>query len=567
MWFIAFILVLYISIQCEASQSSGGGSGNSGGNSDSGIIESRPPLPLNCSPTYLEKRNGLTAKFYTYVYPEYANAMSDEDFIFGGYVNYAQYLGTVSSVEDVNFFHFYGTQHLVIQEGQINGFDITISNFTVEYDGYFIPKISGDYVFTIGQTDDASLIEIYSSDLGKCCPDYEDELTSILSLQYYNNPTIHNATITLIQDTYYKFKIVHFNRDAIAIQTISFTDPNGEVHDTFDGYVFDVTQFTCPPVLGSTNIEPSMIATETTVSNTDVFTTKVSTETVLGTTTDTPVFTSDEITITETFPVINNGSTTFVTLTETLPAVSIETTATSTGTENFGSLTLTETIFLTSNHTTETEIVTVEVPVPPNETTIVVTFTTTKVMTPISNDIATPSSGITFSLSSATTGETTQSEVEEEVVITDTITITYTSAIYVTPTKIESEIQPINGQETGGGSPGGGPGGGSGNSFDITVTATAVRGSGGSENGSSPTGPISAITTVNNFKGTPNAYNDLTSQGNLGPHSRTLAAVSRDPKSSGTAVVSLADANIGNNLSIESMASATIFLLLNYLLL
>lgn len=91
--------------------------------------------------------------------------------------------------------------------------------------------------------------------------------------------------------------------------------------------------------------------------------------------------------------------------------------------------------------------------------------------------------------------------------------------------------------------------------------------SGSRENGGSPTGPIPVITTVNNFKGTPNAYNDLTSQGNLGPHSRTLAAVSRDPKSSGTAVVSLADANIGNNLSIESMASATIFLLLNYLLL
>ena len=74
------------------------------------------------------------------------------------------------------------------------------------------------------------------------------------------------------------------------------------------------------------------------------------------------------------------------------------------------------------------------------------------------------------------------------------------------------------------------------------------------------------ITTVNNFKGTPNANNDLTSQGNLGPHSRTLEGGSRGPESSSTAVVSLADANIGNNLSIESMVSAALFLLVNYLI-
>lgn len=35
----------------------------------------------------------------------------------------------------------------------------------------------------------------------------------------------------------YPLKIVYFNSDAIAIQTISFMDPKGVVHKTFDGYV------------------------------------------------------------------------------------------------------------------------------------------------------------------------------------------------------------------------------------------------------------------------------------------------------------------------------------------
>lgn len=127
----------------------------------------------------------------------------------------------------------------------INDYNITISNFTVEYTGLFVPKESGDYIFQIGQTDDGSRIEIYENSAYQCC-DTTVNSTVIQNIQYYDNTHVSTATINMEAGFQYPIKIVYFNKDSVAIQTIKFTDPTGIVHSTFDGYIVYYSEASCP---------------------------------------------------------------------------------------------------------------------------------------------------------------------------------------------------------------------------------------------------------------------------------------------------------------------------------
>lgn len=262
------------------------------------LVKRSTSMVDECSATVGDGSDGLLARFYRYVWPEDTMTFDDKYFLDKEYYSAGRYMDTVKGVNDVNFFHFYGMLTGVITNGELHGYPLTISNFSVEYTGWFVPKETGTYTFEIGQTDDATLLELYDSNNYLCCEGSSGYNFTLYSIQYYDNISIHTGKMDMIAGEAYPLKIVYFNRDAVAIQTISFTDPNGVVHNTFDGYVKYYEDLTClhendeihSHSFSSSSIFPSIISTISGVSTnseadltvTDTLTSTLSSETEEG---------------------------------------------------------------------------------------------------------------------------------------------------------------------------------------------------------------------------------------------------------------------------------------------
>lgn len=299
--------------------------------------------------------DGLKARFYRYVYTEDTPNILDEDFLDHEYYMGDRYLGEVDGVYDVSFNFFYGTQTGVISQGQINGFNLTISNFSVEYTGWFVPETSGKYTFQIGQTDDGTLLEMYGTNEVICCDSVQTENFTLYSIQYYDNTTVHTGTMEMIAGESYPFRIVFFNRDAVAIQTITFTDPDGVVHKDFTGYAKYYDNMECP---GNNDIQASS-------SSMGVVTTTITGPVTTVTASFTMTQTGMTVTTVETVSVPNE--TTNVTTTEiiTFPALTstaIIVTTVAVPTEMTSLLTVTDIVTEDGSPTTVTEVITLAPP-------------------------------------------------------------------------------------------------------------------------------------------------------------------------------------------------------------
>ncbi|SMN21710.1 similar to Saccharomyces cerevisiae YHR211W FLO5 Lectin-like cell wall protein (flocculin) involved in flocculation [Maudiozyma saulgeensis] len=216
-----------------------------------------------CQATLGSPVNGFQATFFNYIYPDYAIEYSDEEYVTYGYNDEDHFITTLTGVTDVNFYHFYNLNQNGPTWGEINGLNITISNFTVEYSGWFTPIETGEYVFTIGQTDDATRIEIMEDSSYYCCSAATTNSTVIESYQIYDNTTIHEQSVYLQSEVSYPIKIVYFNKDKVAVQTVNFTDPSGIVHNSFEGYVQYFNDIVCDetPIQTSTSELPESSAT------------------------------------------------------------------------------------------------------------------------------------------------------------------------------------------------------------------------------------------------------------------------------------------------------------------
>lgn len=223
-----------------------------------------------CSTIVEGESDGFIARFYSYVWPNDTLAYTDKYFLDKEYYSVGRYLDTVKGVTDINFFHFYGTISGVITNGELHGYPITISNFSVEYTGWFVPKETGTYKFQIGQTDDATLLQLYDSSNFLCCEGSSGYNFTLYSIQYYDNLAIHTGKMDMIAGEAYPMKIVYFNRDAVAIQTISFTDPKGVVHKTFNGYAKYYDGLVCPHENDEDVNLSSELSTATTTSSNDI---------------------------------------------------------------------------------------------------------------------------------------------------------------------------------------------------------------------------------------------------------------------------------------------------------
>ena len=306
-------------------------------------------------------------------------------------------MGEVDGVYDVSFKIFYGTQTGVISEGRINGFNLTISNFSVEYTGLFVPETSGKYPFQIGQTDDGTLLEMFGSNQFLCCDSVPTENFTLYSIQYYDNTTVHTGTMEMIAGESYPFIIVFFNRDAVAIQTITFTDPDGVTHEDFTGYAKYYDNLECPRENDIPESPSSINVSTITVTG------PVTTVTVPFTMTQTPA----TVTTVETISVPNK--TTTITLTEVITFSAETSTATIVTTVAVPTvvtslLTITDVVTEDGTLTTMTEVITLAPPFI-NETTITTSSVTERKETSVITSIVILTKTKPVEPGSPTTGE------------------------------------------------------------------------------------------------------------------------------------------------------------------
>lgn len=213
-----------------------------------------------CEPILSEPEDGFQAKFFQYIYPDFAYEYSDSDFIDYGYSRDDRYLGTVNGVQDVNIYHFYNLNPDGPTYGQVNGFNISISNYSVEYTGWFVPQETGNHTFQIGQTDDGTKITLITESNSLCCCK-DDSSMFVQALKIYDDTTIQTLVLELIAGVPHPIKIVYFNKQTINIQTVSFIDPSGIAHFTFDGFVKYYNQVQCATQEtcgSSSDISPSL---------------------------------------------------------------------------------------------------------------------------------------------------------------------------------------------------------------------------------------------------------------------------------------------------------------------
>ncbi|SGZ51032.1 CIC11C00000001727 [Sungouiella intermedia] len=171
---------------------------------------------------------GLNVNFYGYDLR--TRVGWNDDYFTGGYKN-GGLKKTVENVVDINF-SFPSTRSRVVVNGNIYGYPLTISNFSMELTGYFRADYTGTHTFTI-VADDGVTLQFGNGVY--CCDDVNGALGNtsfgINSLRGYGgNPPANPSTfsVQLQAGRYYPMKLIFFNWDGILQLDVSYVNPLGK---------------------------------------------------------------------------------------------------------------------------------------------------------------------------------------------------------------------------------------------------------------------------------------------------------------------------------------------------
>ncbi|KAF5209067.1 hypothetical protein E0198_004342 [Clavispora lusitaniae] len=194
-------------------------------------------------------------KVVGYSYPHGSTEGWNKDFLQTGYKARGKFFST-DEVTDVAF--YYGTAGGIVTQGELYGETITITNFTIELTGYFVPDETGEYTWSIDNADDGAALSLVT--VGGCCNDV-GQVTSefaISTLRGYagaGTASSKSTTVTLEKGLAYAIKIVNFNWNGPASLGVSYVTPSGKTVTNFD-HIHQVTFQTdnceVPPVLTTT---------------------------------------------------------------------------------------------------------------------------------------------------------------------------------------------------------------------------------------------------------------------------------------------------------------------------
>ncbi|GEQ67474.1 hypothetical protein JCM33374_g1139 [Metschnikowia sp. JCM 33374] len=198
------------------------------------VVVEKPSQGLlkGCNPTKI-LGDGFNADFYHYPHGD-LSFNNDPQYYRSSYKNFG-YLGTASNVKKVNFQA--DAPYRAVYNGEIYGFGVTTSNFSLAIGGYFLAPQSGDYTFHM-YADDGAYLQFGAGD--SCCGNALDDVEGQSFKASY--PQNANAVFTLQQGVYYPVKIVLVNFDGPGGFSLGYTAPDGTTVDDMGGDVHQLRQ-------------------------------------------------------------------------------------------------------------------------------------------------------------------------------------------------------------------------------------------------------------------------------------------------------------------------------------
>ncbi|KAM9910192.1 hypothetical protein OXX69_004716, partial [Metschnikowia pulcherrima] len=150
-------------------------------------------------------------------------------------------LKVVKKIKNINF-DIHASSYEIVH-GEVYGYPMTVSNFTLELSGYFRAHSTGTYTFRLAADNGATLQ--FGSGL-TCCDDASGSVSGKFHIETMGPhggggntaKNVHSASFDLTEGIYYPVKIVMFNWRGNAGLHLSATDPSGETTTEFGRAVF-----------------------------------------------------------------------------------------------------------------------------------------------------------------------------------------------------------------------------------------------------------------------------------------------------------------------------------------
>ncbi|GEQ69464.1 hypothetical protein JCM33374_g3136 [Metschnikowia sp. JCM 33374] len=186
-----------------------------------------------CDPSAVLNK-GFDVTFYRY--PLYGRDFKeDPTFYNGGYKKYG-FLKTVTGIETINFSRT--SRGGVVVMGNIYGYDISQSNFTMTVGGYFLATQTGDYRFNM-YADDGGYLQFGAGQ--SCCGNAVDDVIGDSFKAEW--PATANTIFTLQAGVYYPMKMVFVNWNGPGGLNIRYTAPDGSIVTEMGSQVYQIRSF------------------------------------------------------------------------------------------------------------------------------------------------------------------------------------------------------------------------------------------------------------------------------------------------------------------------------------
>ena len=232
----------------------------------------------------MELVSGLTGSVYYYPWKSYntqsqsgvqnTNLYNSKEYLSGGYVGDGSIIAEDHTVytkagvvaNDVTASELYfRNDDPCTPEGVCNGevwldldhftnsdgsaVSVPFKQFTFHMNGYIVPNVTGEYTLNLNYIDDLAIINIGANgfDSPNCCSNYSPTgdvsgNNKIQSIWAPNGPTgINEVSMILVAGVAYPIEFFFVNRGGAGGMQFEFTDPNGVVHRSFDGFIYHLS--------------------------------------------------------------------------------------------------------------------------------------------------------------------------------------------------------------------------------------------------------------------------------------------------------------------------------------
>ncbi|KKA00950.1 hypothetical protein D499_0JG00100 [Hanseniaspora uvarum DSM 2768] len=232
----------------------------------------------------MELVSGLTGSVYYYPWKSYntqsqsgvqnTNLYNSKEYLSGGYVgdgsiiteDHTVYTKAGVVANDVTASELYfRNDDPCTPEGVCNGevwldldhftnsdgsaVSVPFKQFTFHMNGYIVPNVTGEYTLNLNYIDDLAIINIGANgfDSTNCCSNYSPTgdvsgNNTIQSIWASNGPTgINEISMILVAGVAYPIEFFFVNRGGAGAIEFEFTDPNGVVHRSFDGFIYHLS--------------------------------------------------------------------------------------------------------------------------------------------------------------------------------------------------------------------------------------------------------------------------------------------------------------------------------------